>query len=196
MNTSRVDKDCLFCSAKFSGKAHQKYCKLKCYKLDQIRKIAKAKEIITVRSCFACSVQFSTQGVPDYCSSECRKTAWAAKPKEDGLTKEDGPIKTIPKGRYVYGWYSPSGDLPFYIGQGTGRRAWRRHETDNGSAFCQMFKTQKTKVVVYRDNLTMEGALLVESVIKHLFESLGAPLTNQSDTMKHQEVPPLETRIA
>lgn len=56
---------------------------------------------------------------------------------------------------------------------------------------CQQERTESTRVVICRDNLTREGALLVESVLENLFRSMGAILTNQSETLKRQEQLPL-----
>jgi excisionase family DNA binding protein len=90
-------------------------------------------------------------------------------------------------------------ELPFYVGQGVGSRAWDKHTVSNWEyaageqkAFCEHFRTNETKVIIYRDNLTPEGSLLVESVLKNVFQSLDANLTNQAECMKRQERPPLE----
>jgi hypothetical protein len=93
-----------------------------------------------------------------------------------------------PSGHYVYGWYDNQSDLPFYVGQGYWNRAW----SDHGDAWCERYRSKRTRVVIYRWDLTKEGALLGESILTNLFKGLGASLTNAAETMKRKEVPPLE----
>jgi hypothetical protein len=78
----------------------------------------------------------------------------------------------VPRFHYVYGWYEEGASLPFYIGQGTGRRAWERHERDafgSINAPCEQVRSSSTRVVIYAQSLTAEGALLVEAVLIRLF---------------------------
>jgi len=83
-------------------------------------------------------------------------------------------------GYYVYGWYHLGESLPFYIGKGKGLRGYRNSKVP--------------KIRIYRDNLTSEGALLVESVLIDLFKELGADLMNKNNGMSRQEKNPLEMK--
>ena len=99
------------------------------------------------------------------------------------------------RGRYVYAWFNDESKMPFYIGRGTGSRAWDRHEDADGRAmFCQTTRVSAPgfRVAVIRDNLTEEGAALVESCLMLLVSQCGGTLTNQVGGMSRQERPPLE----
>ena len=99
------------------------------------------------------------------------------------------------RGRYVYAWFSDASPLPFYIGKGTDRRAWDRHEDADGRAmWCQTMRAtaQGFKVKVIRDNLTNEGALLLESCLISFVRAMGGDLGNQVSGIRRQERPPLE----
>lgn len=86
--------------------------------------------------------------------------------------------KSAVTGSYVYGWYYSGAILPFYIGKGKELRGWR--------------KSNAATIRIYRDNLTDEGAKLVEAVLIDLFKSMGATLTNKVSGMNRQEVLPIE----
>jgi len=99
------------------------------------------------------------------------------------------------RGRYVYAWFSEDSPLPFYIGKGTGKRAWERHEDSDGRAmWCQTFRATAKgfRAEVIRDNLTDEGALLLESCLIAFTKLLGGLLCNQIDGISRQERPPLD----
>jgi hypothetical protein len=85
--------------------------------------------------------------------------------------------KKIPEGYYVYGWYRAQEFLPFYIGKGVRHRAWRNADVNT--------------IRIFRDQLTEEGALLIESVLIDLFMSMGAKLINQARGMRRYENGPL-----
>jgi len=81
--------------------------------------------------------------------------------------------------------------LPFYIGKGVGDRAWRRHVSCDGrAAYCQLLREAAStfRVKIVRDNLTDEGALLLESsLISFLTTDCGCILANQSEPMRRRE---------
>lgn len=102
----------------------------------------------------------------------------------------------IPRGRYVYAWFNDQSDLPFYIGKGVDDRAWRRHiHRDSGiSQLCQQIRSCSSgfRVEIIRDNMTNEGAMLVESALIAFVSQCGGFLSNQVDPLCRQERPPLE----
>lgn len=92
-----------------------------------------------------------------------------------------------PTGRYVYGWWVLGEKLPFYIGRGTGRRAWTRHRVGNDiwrNARCQEIINQvgKNNIVVriIKDGLSMEGSVVIESVLIKVMRMVGAKLANRT----------------
>lgn len=100
----------------------------------------------------------------------------------------------LPRGRYVYAWFNDESELPFYVGKGTGDRAWRRHEHKDGrSMWCQNVRAASSgfRVDIIRENLTDEGAMLVESALVAFMRACRHITANQVDPMRRQEVPPL-----
>ncbi len=143
--------------------------------------------------CPVCSIKFNSfHRSRVYCSTECgvehrrqkRYGSFRRKLRARGVHSS----LDYPSGHYVYGWHQPGGDLPFYIGKGFGNRAWEKHKI----GFCRYFRDANTIIKVYRDNLTEEGAFLIESVLTSVFESMGAFLTHQVEPLKRQECGPLE----
>jgi hypothetical protein len=99
------------------------------------------------------------------------------------------------KGRYVYAWFNEKSILPFYIGKGIASRGWQRHACTGGrAAFCNQLRNDSKvfHVHVVRDNLTNEGAMLLESSLINLFTFLGGCEGNLVTSLKRQEKPPLE----
>lgn len=183
---SPIEKTCKTCGTKFfTRKVQQLSCSVRCRQKWESNRTEE-------RVCVACGKTFIGHSKKKCCSQDCVKAAGEAWRKSAIRRRQ------TPRGCYVYGWYESSASLPFYIGQGSGNRAWEKHTLDiyNGwekcHAACEKLRTSETVVRVYRDNLTQEGALLVESVLKSVFESMGAVLLNTAETMKRQEVPPLE----
>lgn len=102
---------------------------------------------------------------------------------ETGIRPKPGEVKQKlekirPRGYYVYGWFFKGHMCPNYIGKGRGDRAWR---SDKGAS----------EVRIFRDNLTEEGALLVESVLIELYLEDRVPLRNIARGIVRQEVSPL-----
>jgi hypothetical protein len=105
------------------------------------------------------------------------------------------PKRRRHKGRYVYAWFNADSPLPFYIGKGSDSRAWDRHADKNGRAmWCQTTRvaSEGFRVEVIRDNLTDEGAMLLESALIAFTQLLGGTLCNQSSGLSRNEEPPLE----
>jgi hypothetical protein len=98
-----------------------------------------------------------------------------------------------PRGRYVYAWFNNDSPFPFYVGKGVGGRGWQRHMHKGQSAFCNKLRSSSSgfRVHVVRDNMTNEGAMLLESSLIDLFSALGGCAGNQVSPLRRQEVPPL-----
>lgn len=209
---------CGQCGEKFLQKHFgEKYCSYNCAeavanekgrqaRLKKLKKQSPHEEIEpTPLLCPFCNTYFIPKSIhQQYCSTKCRSKSESRRQAEKRLMEKPAPIlprpaiggrpvKEYPRGRYVYGWYHPKLlDIPFYIGQGVYNRAWTKHTLDDGTeAPCETVRTKSTVVKIYRDNLTLEGALLLESVLVDLFRSMGAVLYNQSETLKRRERPPL-----
>ncbi len=121
-------------------------------------------------------------------------SAWALSVTNAQKKRQARPQRTY-RGRYVYAWFNEESKLPFYIGRGTGSRAWDRHQDGDGRAmFCQTTRvsTPGFRVEVIRDNLTEEGAALAEACLISFVSQCGGTLTNQVGGMSRQERPPLE----
>lgn len=102
--------------------------------------------------------------------------------------------RRLPRGRYVYAWFNDESNLPFYVGKGTGERAWTRHtQKDGRSMWCQNVRAASSgfRVEIIRENLTDEGAMLVESALVAFIRACRHITANQVDPMRRQEVPPL-----
>lgn len=198
-----TERECKRCGAKFFGKGNKKYCRNQC-RLEDVQDSLNVTG--RTKNCLVCGVEFTTnRTLMVCCSRKC-----AAKRGNDRLQEIRSAkikIKTVaanvkdytqpprlvrPRSSYVYGWYDPKCDLPFYIGKGVGDRAWVKHLAgDKTEAVCERFRTDSTRVVIFRDNLTDEGATLVESVLINVFRSLGAPLMNDKEPTSRLEIPPL-----
>lgn len=98
-----------------------------------------------------------------------------------------------PLGRYVYCWFNSDSPFPFYVGKGVADRAWKRHLVSGRSAACQSMRAMSSGFFVHvvKDNLTNEGAMLLEASLIDLFARLGACQANQVSPLRRQEVPPL-----
>lgn len=181
-------KKCPGCGVDFKPKhGNSVYCRPACRKSEnKVYAIYSCKVRGQIAVCPVCNSEFNRNGSQHvYCSKSCRPSSSINYYK---------PVEAEPKprGKYVYGWFLEGETLPFYVGLGSGRRAWEIHTLDGGRlATCQSLRTSSTRIVVFRDNLTDEGALLLESVLIDVFRRLGAVLTNQSSGMGRKEKPPL-----
>ena len=145
-----------------------------------------------MRTCKLCE-KVVPKGRRDYCSKECSKASWKnqsrKKPANSKSLKNERPT-----GFYVYIWMD--GDTPFYVGKGVGRRAWIRHvHRDKTSTYCEKRRANcgdNFRVLIARQRLTEEGAILVESVLINTLRNLGFILYNDTDGSKRLESPPLE----
>lgn len=173
---TKINKECMWCKRVVRVRRNTKYCSLKCgnaYRNSTNNQPLKKWWLL----CNRCGIEFiCSHGKSLYCSKECRH-----------------PPPPLPSGCYVYGWYqSPDHSLPFYIGKGTGRRAWEPHKNNGKPSLCQQLRTDEMVIKIYRENLTEEGSLLIESVLISVFELMGARLVNMSESLKRQEILPLE----
>lgn len=107
------------------------------------------------QTCSKCKCKFQSGRNLLYCSAICRREVIAAR-----------------SDFYVYAWY---GDhwLPYYIGKGSGKRAWR-NEGAKG----------RLLVKIIAKGLTNEAALNLEKETIELFRSQGANLVNQMNKKK------------
>jgi hypothetical protein len=167
-----------------------KYCHWQCaaavYKARREDNSISAETLLTTRKADVDVMSFSahlstdnqTQHQPDVCE----------------------PTQKIPKGRYVYAWFNDESLLPFYIGKGVDDRAWKRHvHSDDGrSQLCQQIRSSSSgfKVKIIRENMTNEGAMLVESALISFVLSCGGFLSNQVDPLCRKELPPLELTVS
>lgn len=181
----KVSIECRTCSAPFTGHRGYKYCSPACREKARAEQALRAMANHKIRRAIAAEKPVRTMLSP---SSE--------KPGDGYLGIELHPQfqrRGWVRDFYVYGWYHPlQPGLPFYVGQGSGSRAWEVHGEGWSKQFCEMARHPEMRVRVYRDNLTREGALLVESVLVKLLLDMGAPLLNQAEPMRRQETPPLE----
>lgn len=214
-------KRCKFCGNEFSAgkRVHKVFCKKLCsmqyYKVKNRENYKPKGPYRRYHNCQICNKRYVAKAkISKYCSDKCRLEKYnqhlinnriknANKNEEGVINKinnillewtdlEGNKFYNLPTGYYVYGWYND--DLPFYIGEGCGKRAWIRHTAnDNKLANCEYVRNEQTRVVIYRNNLTKEGSLLLESCLIKLFISLGAELTNDRSgiTTNRQEKSPL-----
>ncbi|MFA5767475.1 MAG: hypothetical protein WC919_06120 [Candidatus Paceibacterota bacterium] len=128
-----------------------------------------------------------------YCSSDCRKQFWDGVSPKSKKPKSQKPLKPGPRGRYVYVWFKDNEVLPFYIGKGVGGRAWERHKIGCGEtarpAYCQRLREQASafSIKIIKDNLTAEGARLVESALIGFLDLCGVMLSNQCEPERRTE---------
>lgn len=145
------------------------------------------KEIKEDPRCFGCGISF----IPSYpgqvyCCSSCRPPIRKIAERRSTGT---------PKGRYVYAWFKNEEVMPFYIGKGIDSRAWERHiDPVNGKLqYCEQVRISATsfEIRIIRDNLTEEGAALIEATLISFLSGCGYVLSNQMEGRGHREVPPL-----
>lgn len=193
---------CKGCGVQFLQKHWaQLYCSTDCPRTKNIQGMENIppEEETCKTLCTRCGKDFNAQsGYQRYCSDARRvssKDIDTSRP-EKWYDIAGIPHVNIPKGHYVYGWYQEFSPLPFYVGEGCWDRAWQIHLVDRDTkAFCERLRNCNTRIVVYRNNLTKEGAMLLESCLVSLFTMQGARLTNQAEPMTRQEKPPLERFI-
>jgi hypothetical protein len=138
------------------------------------------------RSCPTCGRTFSTVHARQiYCNSRCRPS----QPKKVIQHKKSKSRPALPQGKYVYAWFKDDDVLPFYIGQGTGKRAWMRHKNTHLTARCQQEKesSDTIRVEIIKDKLTDKGASFLESaLISFLANTCRCPMSNQRIPTKYR----------
>lgn len=64
-----------------------------------------------------------------------------------------------PTGCYVYAYLRSKDHTPYYIGKGTGRRAWDQHRVNNRGVWTP---NDASRIIIMEENLTEVGALALE----------------------------------
>lgn len=202
MARKAVVVNCESCGVSFIQKQpNHKYCTAECRPLYVAVGWDKSD-----RLCVVCKKTFSPVMLNHkFCTSICRINRTKKRRStysHPNIKKHDsrpaGCIDsrgTVPKSRYVYMWFKGDDVLPFYIGNGTGNRAYMVHYSSNTTISWSERVRQSAKgfrVEIVRDNLTNEGSMLLESALIAIFNNLGAKLTNQMNGVSRQEIPPLE----
>lgn len=169
---------CLECDTTFKAKSSDiEYCSDACE--------------FGIKICSYCCKEFISSN-QKYCSAECFDKSGPSHAvdgfREIDYTPTESKVKT--KGDYVYGWFDNDGI--FYIGRGCNNRAWERHinSSDGTLAKCETLRINSKGfyVRILKDNLTLEGAILIESVLIDLLRPYG----NINRGTSRQERPPLE----
>jgi hypothetical protein len=178
---------CLMCGRRFLKKhPNHKYCHWQCSSA-----AGKARRMTDLETAIAVSEERKA----NVDISGFRKKELPSYESEKGQDVSD-VVRRIPRGRYVYAWFNDQSLLPFYIGKGVDDRAWKRHVRSDSvtSQFCQQIRASSSgfRVEIIRDNLTNEGAMLIESTLIAFASACGALLANQVDPLCRQERPPLE----
>lgn len=125
----------------------------------------------------------------DRSSDSFSLTLFASKPKRKVLVpgrrakkvihgEYDSLVLEKPKGAYVYFHCLKGNDKPFYIGKGTGNRYKDRVRNN---ACNRMWQHNECEVIIFKDNLTSEQALELESDLIQKYSSRGVVLTNVMD---------------
>lgn len=185
------EASCVVCGRSF-GKKHpaHKYCHWQCQ--SAANKARRAEDAISAEALLE-----GRKADVDVMSFENQPS-----PNDQAPYQQDVCEKTIklPKGRYVYAWFNNESLLPFYIGKGVDDRAWRRHvhKDDGRSQLCQQIRASSSgfEVKIIRENMTNEGAMLVESALISFVLACGGFLSNQVDPLCRKERPPLELTVA
>lgn len=111
---------------------------------------------------------------------------------EDRSGQPTSPQVTRPSGYYVYAHADADGDV-FYIGKGTGGRAWSRER----HAVWQRYVTERLdgeyQVVILRDGLTEDEALTLEG---RLVAEHGEDLVNWINPGRRMDFAAIEERNA
>jgi hypothetical protein len=138
-------------------------------------------------------------GLVDYTPTPQSQAVWTPDPLESSEAKhpsrqdyvERPPRcvihrRNIPRRHYIYAWYQNDEILPFYIGKGTGRRAWAEHHItknplDKRPAYCERIRGQATsfRIEIIRDDLDGRTAYECERAFIDFFNSKGLRLSNQ-----------------
>lgn len=151
------------------------YCSAACYEIGKGAKIHDFDEVLVnppkIRICRQCGFQFHSRafGARKFCCDQCK------------LDFENHIEIKKPLGFYVYAWLE--NDIVFYVGKGTGLR----FEISHGTASCEKHRQtigDKFKIVIIRDGLTNEGALLLEATFIDILQpkhNIGMGKSNQAD---------------
>lgn len=183
--------NCQYCNQQFSTKQpNQKLCSQKCREEYSNTLLSSPREM---RCCAICAKKFLPKHVNHkYCSHDCRDMVQYVRSEVE--TVDTVRVSKIPKGSYVYAWFKDNESLPFYIGKGNQSRAWDCHKGVGGlNAWCETVRStaKNFQIKIIRENLTDEGAILIEATLINFFSSCGVRLANSLSGTTRQETPPL-----
>lgn len=176
---------CLCCEKEFCKKhPGQKYCHWQC--ANKHNAAARKAEL-----CKNCNVAIWPGSA---LCRKCKSQPHPVSPEPKKLVERVCEKRPVVRGNYVYVWFEANNPLPFYVGKGVENRAWDRHEREDGTAhWCQTLRVSCVgfRVEIVRDNLTPEGAALLEATLIAFVKQCGGTLANQTGPMRRQENLPL-----
>jgi hypothetical protein len=95
--------------------------------------------------------------------------------------KEVRPARK-PRGYYVYAWYRNTDEHPFYVGKGSGNRAWVRHLAVDGikPAVCELVRqdSDTVRIAIVKEAMSDDEALELEEELIADYLAQGVPLAN------------------
>lgn len=117
-----------------------------------------------------------------------QRREWAMK----GVRNRKG-YRERPKisGTCVYLWLDKTTKEVIYVGKGLRNRAWQPHTHNAACEHARERLGTRFTVEIVADNLTNEGAMLLEGNLIRTLKTLGHPLTNKNRGMQRAAVSPL-----
>lgn len=165
---SAQQSDCVVCGKRFDKlRRNQVTCSTECSRNRYTR-----MPDVTIE-CLQCRKPFIGHPSRKFCCVPCRE--WFYEECYD-----NAPVQSS-AGLYVYMWFDEGASLPYYVGHGGGSRVTDPHTGVRPPA----------RYEIIRNNLTGEGALLLEATIIDLLMMLEAPLVNVKNPLARTERPPL-----
>lgn len=89
--------------------------------------------------------------------------------------------RKYPEGSYVYLHIRKSDGLVFYVGNGSGGRAWLKSGNQRSLHWKRVAKKHGVTVELYSIGMSEQCALTLEKIIIAKYRHLGHPLVNQTD---------------